>query len=202
MINAESLIFVGPSGSGKTTLVNGLRLPKYAGDIVIPKRSITRPLRENDDLGENNHVSHDAFRKMVKRGLINPYWSRKFGEDRQENYGLEAVDPDDRRLRILSANDAILLDTNNSVQSTLETGMVVGLMAPPDLREERLRERSPDMDEAERAIRLEGDDIGDMLDHSGLYHILIDTSRPLEFCHAVVGALVDSILYARAQDQE
>ena len=148
----KSIVVVGSSGTGKTTLVNGLRAPEYAETLTIPHRYITRPYRQGDDLVENSHLSPDDFDQGVRSGAIWPYWNRALDSGRVERYGFQAAA--DGKLRVYSANNAFLRDTNESVLSVLQDCVVVVAMARPDARTSRLGDRSPDMSAAERAVRL------------------------------------------------
>jgi ribose 1,5-bisphosphokinase PhnN len=172
----ESLVVVGSSGTGKTTVVNGLRIPQYADQVVIPHRYITRPPRIDDDLTENSHLSHAAFDLNARAGIFSPHWQRILEDERVEKYGFDTVAPKNTRLRVYSANNAFLRDLNETVQSVLAKGLVVMLQAETDFREQRLGLRSPDMGETERAVRLQdnGQDISELdvdlrrIDTSGL----------------------------------
>ena len=171
----KSLVIIGSSGSGKTTLVNGLRCHAYENRVVIPHRFITRPARLGDDLTENSHIDRATFEAKVAAGTIYPYWHRILDSGRREEYGFEAVDPKDSRLRIYSANNAFLRDVNESVAAILHNSLVVVAMAAQDARTGRLGERSPDMSAAERTMRL--GDSGVDVSNTDLNHVIIDTTN-------------------------
>ncbi len=162
-MNVNSIIVVGSSGSGKTTLVNGLRVSEYADKVVVPRRYITRPERQGDDLVENIHVTKEVFEQKLKAGEIDPAWTRELENGRLEQYGFVPVEPSDNRLRIYSGNNAFLRDINPSVAKILDSAKVVVCMAQPEKRTSRLGDRSPDMSESERAVRL-GDSGADTLE--------------------------------------
>ena len=119
MKKINSIIIVGSSGSGKTTLVNGLRTKKYADKVVVPRRYITRPQRQGDDLIENIHITKEEFEQKLKAGEIDPAWTRELENGRLEQYGFVPIEPGDNRLRIYSGNNAFLRDINSSVQKIL-----------------------------------------------------------------------------------
>ncbi|MEK7620962.1 MAG: hypothetical protein AAB395_01255 [Patescibacteria group bacterium] len=154
MKKINSIIIVGSSGSGKTTLVNGLRTKKYADKVVVPRRYITRPQRQGDDLIENIHITKEEFEQKLKAGEIDPAWTRELENGRLEQYGFVPIEPGDNRLRIYSGNNAFLRDINSSVQKILNNAQVVVCMAQPEKRTSRLGDRSPDMSESERSVRL------------------------------------------------
>jgi ribose 1,5-bisphosphokinase PhnN len=192
METIKNLIVVGKTGAGKTTLVNGLRTPEYAGKVVIPPRYITRPQRQGDDLTENIHIDRDNFNVGVSIGLINPHWTRGFEGGREEAYGFKAVESDDIRLRVLSANDAILHDPNHSVWRALYRGMIVAAMASPEDCEERVTARSPDMSPEEKAMRLQNNSM-DLLNVGAPIEIINTSSLTIEQGQQVLRDIVDGI---------
>lgn len=163
MKSTKSIIIVGSSGSGKTTLVNGLRTDEYTDKVVVPRRYITRPERQGDDLVENIHITKEDFETKLKAGEIDPAWTRELDNGRLEQYGFVPVEAGDNRLRIYSGNNAFLRDINPSVKSILDNAQVVVCMAQPEKRTSRLGDRSPDMSESERSVRL-GDSGADTLE--------------------------------------
>jgi len=191
----ESVVIVGSSATGKSTLVDSLRKPEYDDRVVIPNRYITRPPRLNDNTSENTHISHAQFQDGVERGVIVPYWMRPMGESRRERYGFNIVADNDDRLRIYSANNAFLRHPNDSTRSVLETGLVVVVAAQTAVRDRRLNERSPDMGEAERALRLD-DDGADIPDTHDRVEIINTTGMtPIQGQVAFEG-LIGQILHA------
>lgn len=175
MPDIESLVVIGSSGSGKTTLVNGLRDERFETRVVIPERRITRPKRAGDDLVENDHTTQIDFKEGIG-SIIDPYWSRELEPERIEQYGFVPPDKNDPRLRIYSANNAFMRDRNPSVERVLLRGLVVVVTAERDTRKQRLADRSPDLSDAERAIRLD-DDGGDIILPPGLLIGSIDTTH-------------------------
>ncbi len=145
----KSVIFVGSSFVGKTTLVDVIREavnedPDTFGQLRIPKRIITRPQRQNDNLIENEFRTLDEFREMVAGGQIGMHWVRKMEGIRTEQYGFLPVEPD--TIPLYSANNAVI-NNRESVEpgSLLEKALIVAIYAPEDIRRKRLFERSPDL---------------------------------------------------------
>ena len=192
MKHHRSLIVVGSSGSGKTTLVNGLRTPEFEDKVIIPHRYITRTQRLGDDLVENSHIDHATFQSQVAAGLIDPHWERLLDGGRIERYGFDTVD-EDERLRVYSANNAFLRDINPSVARTLRDGMVVVAMAAQEARDTRLGDRSPDMSDAERAIRLE-DSGTDVLGASVAVEVIDTTNLSPEQGQIALRAIVNTLV--------
>lgn len=193
MKNVESIVIVGSSGTGKSTLVDGLRHPEYEDKVVMPNRYTTRPERMNDNMSENSHISQAGFKEGVKRGVIVPYWMRPMEGDRQERYGFNQIAEDDDRLRVYSANNAFLRHPNDSTRKVLETGLVVVVAASLLERTRRLTQRSPDMDDAERAARL-SDDGTDMLNAHSRVEVIHTTSMSAQRGQLALQALIGRVL--------
>lgn len=173
----DTLVIVGSSGVGKSTLVDALR--NEFGDIcpwviTFPKRPITRPKREGDNMEENIHTTEEELQKEIdfsnKIYLIDPdsmsqrrmmrdmhkqkefiYWEREMEEGRMTTYAFEAPSIFNQ-LKVLSANNAFGEQNYNSER--FENALFIGITAPEEDRESRLLERSPDMNKAEREKRL------------------------------------------------
>lgn len=145
----ESIVFVGSSFVGKTTLVDAIREamnedPNAFGQFRIPKRIITRPQRQNDNLIENGFRTLDEFREMAVRGEIGMHWVRKMEGTRTEQYGFLPVEQG--TIPLYSANNAVI-NNRESVEpnSLLEKALIVAVYAPEDTRRKRLFARSPDL---------------------------------------------------------
>lgn len=144
-----NIIFVGSSLVGKTTLVDAVRDamvidPKLASTFQIPKRVITRPQRENDNLVENQFVTTEEFDRMVQSGEIRMHWVRKMEGNREERYGFLNIDQN--RIPVYSGNNAII-NNRGSVDPSdlLDHSLIIAIYSPDDLRTERMQERSPDL---------------------------------------------------------
>lgn len=145
----ESIIFVGSSLVGKTTLVDVTREainedPDTFRQFRVPKRIITRPQRQGDNLVENEFRTVDEFREMVARGEIGMHWTRKMEGTRTEQYGFLPVEAG--AIPVYSANNAVV-NNRESVEpnSLLKKSLIVAIYAPEDIRRKRLFERSPDL---------------------------------------------------------
>ncbi len=145
----SSVIVVGSSLVGKTTLVDALRRAmktseELASVFQIPKRIITRPQRANDNLVENQFVTTTEFDEMVRQGDIGMHWVRKMEGDREEQYGF--LGGDKSRIPIFSGNNAIINNKRSIVPpDLLEHSLVIAVYSPDDLRDERMKQRSPDL---------------------------------------------------------
>lgn len=144
----RSVALIGSSGAGKTTLVRAVRALEHP-HIAIPKRLITRPQRQGDDLEENRHVSLETFQNMVDCDLLSPHWKRTMENGRTERYGFEKTNP--HQLPVFSANNDYVRDLPRSY---LDQCLVVGIFAPDSVRKQRLQRRSPDLTSSEREYRL------------------------------------------------
>ena len=144
-----SVIFVGSSLVGKSTLIDQMRCAigadeNLAPHFQIPKRVITRPQRANDNTTENQFVSVSEFDEMIRCGQIGLHWIRKMEAERTEQYGF--LNTDNGKIPVFSGNNAIV-DNQLSVMpfDLLDQSLVVAVYCPDDLREERMRQRSPDL---------------------------------------------------------
>ena len=141
----QSILVVGPSSSGKTTMVNMMR-KMIENDALhmfeIPKRLTTRPLRENEDLVENDIVTHEEFAKRIDGGLA---WDRDMGDGRVERYGFPKVQAG--KIAIYSANSAILEPNARIIADSdfFARTLIVYVNAPVEVLEKRMEQRSPDL---------------------------------------------------------
>lgn len=62
----EYVSFFGPSGVGKTTLIK--ELPKLNPTYVVPKLTVTRDPRPNDDLNDFEYLSVDEYLDLRRAG--------------------------------------------------------------------------------------------------------------------------------------
>lgn len=142
-------IFVGSSLVGKTTLVDTLREAmksdaRLSTTFEIPKRVITRPQRENDNLNENQFVTTEEFDELVRSGEIGFHWERKMEGNRVERYGF--LRGDSNKIQILSGNNAIINNRESIIpQASAEHALLIGVYSPEDVRRERMIQRSPDL---------------------------------------------------------
>lgn len=141
----RSILVVGPSSSGKTTMVNMMRAiieHDAMRMFEIPKRLTTRPLRENEDLIENDIVTKEEFAKRIDGGLA---WDRDMGDGRVERYGFPKVAHD--KIAIYSANSAILEPTARIIAHSdfFAHTLIVFVNASVEVLERRMQERSPDL---------------------------------------------------------
>ncbi len=145
----DSIIFVGSSFAGKSTMVDAIRdaiaeNPKLASRFSIPKRIITRPKRENDNLVENAFRTLEEFSAMVASGEVGLHWIRKMEGTRTESYGF--LPSETGSVPIYSANNAVV-NNQESVQptETLKKALIIAVYAPEEVRVRRLQDRSPDL---------------------------------------------------------
>ncbi len=152
----SSVVIVGSSGSGKTRLVNAIRCSELvsSGAVYVPKRYITRPGRKNDDFVENTLVSDIEFERLVFEGIIDLAWERELEAGRKVKYGFEAVSSDSELL-VYPGNNALFRERYDVFsEEQLRSTLFVCVYANREIRERRLRERSPDLFES-RAEELE-----------------------------------------------
>ncbi len=153
----SSLVIVGPSCSGKTSLVDilrGARIP----NTTVPLRFVTRPLRANESLDENQHVTVEAFENGERDGSIAWSWERLMVDSNLVQYGFAASDA--HSFAIYSGNNSLVSNSDSiSSRNLLGESLWVGVLAPHSIRKQRMQRRSPDLSEREREHRLS--DMGD-----------------------------------------
>jgi ribose 1,5-bisphosphokinase len=132
------ILVVGPSGAGKDTLL-GLARAACAndGNIVFPRRVITRPTSASED---NEEVSADAFRDALARGDYAANW-----ESHGHSYALpRSVDDEIRAGRTVIAN--VSRTVVAAMRSAYTNVVVVSITAPPDVLAERIAMRGRSSD--------------------------------------------------------
>lgn len=164
----DAIVVVGPSGAGKSSLVDIARTyvndPELAdAHFVVPKRIVSRPQRANDNLVENDFAANlDEFKEKVGKGIR---WRRKMDQKEQggrvEWYGFEK--PPKGSIPIYSANLDFFSEESELSgipADFFKRTLILYVYALPHIREDRLKERSPDIianRPEEAAKRLAGD---------------------------------------------
>ncbi len=142
----DSLVIVGPTCAGKTALTNAIRSSPQsaAARIAVPKRYITRPPRRDDSAVENIHLTHAEFERRRQSGEIALGWTRRLEHDRLEQYGFARVPAG--VFAVYSGNNAVL-SMRHTIwpNGALDGALFLGVDAPDDVRQQRLRQRSPDL---------------------------------------------------------
>jgi ribose 1,5-bisphosphokinase PhnN len=185
----DSLIIVGSTCSGKTSLVRSLR-EFYKEELIIPLRYITRPQRKNDDLVENQPVPTEVFQGLIADNKIDVWWKRPMEGDRIELYGFETVTNPENKLRIYSANNAILRDKEAHIKN-VGTYKVLAIKADHKARAKRLHKRSPDLKPEEVEYRL-GDDGSDVINMAD--YVIDNSEVTLEEIFQQTKEIIDSII--------
>lgn len=188
----DSVVIVGPTCVGKTTLVDAVRDSELctSGAVDVPTRYITRMPRGGDNLVENVHVTAEEFAARVGSGEIDLHWIRRMNGGRAVRYGFAR--PRAGAVAVYSANNAILdEDAELAPIGALTHALRIGVHAPREIRELRLRARSPDLwaKPEEVAHRLAEPATGAEV------HVLIDNHGELEAVAAAeLVALVRSLV--------
>lgn len=180
----QGIAIVGSTCSGKSTIADAIRDSALAatGKVDVPKRCITRPQRVNDNLVENMFLSPEELAASQREGRLAFTWVRHMENGRAEQYGF--FKPQPGTLPVYSGNNALYEHPEDIRPSdALRAVLLVGVYAPDELREERLKERSPDLfrDKPDEVQYRLGDSSKNMLSHVG---VVIDkhghTSRQSE----------------------
>lgn len=188
----DAVVIVGPTCVGKTTLIAAVRDSELcaSGAVDVPTRFITRPPRAGDDLVENVHVTDDELAARIAAGEIGLRWIRRMEGGRMIRYGFAR--PRAGALPVFSANNAILdADAELLPAASLDHALRIAVHAPPELRAQRLRTRSPDLwahpDEVAHRLAEPAPDIG--------VHVVIDNHGELEpVAKAEIVTLVRSLV--------
>jgi ribose 1,5-bisphosphokinase len=132
------ILVVGPSGAGKDTLL-GFAKASCAedGDIVFPRRVVTREASSSED---NVALAPDEFRQALVRGDFAMHW-----EAHGHSYGLpRAIDDDIRAGRSVVVN--VSRTVIEAARRTYAIVVVIAITAPPEVLAERIRMRARSSD--------------------------------------------------------
>ena len=130
----EEIVIIGSTCAGKTTLANAVRRAALAG-VDVPRRFVTRAPRPDDVAAEAAYITSAELDAAIAAGRVGLHWSRTLEAGHVERYGF--VTPAAGSFPVYSANNAICTAVD------LPHALVVGVFAPDDVRERRLRTRSP-----------------------------------------------------------
>jgi len=140
-----SIVVVGGMCAGKSTLAHGAAShPALADCCEVVPRCSTRESRQGDAAEGVTNISWDEFRERRAVGTFVLSWERPLANGSSIGYG--CLKPSGDRIPILMAGHGVY--TNRATVQpliTLERALIVGVAAPSDVREERLRLRSPDV---------------------------------------------------------
>lgn len=194
----DSVVVVGSTCAGKSVVVDAIRQSYLAmhGVIEVPKRYITRPQREKDNVVENAFVTPEEFEAKAASGEIGLHWIRKMEGDRQERYGFQSAT--ENVLSVYSGNNA-LYNNPDSVrpEGILKNALLLGVYAPDEVRKERLVGRSPDLlrDRPDEVAYRLGDSSENMLPY---IHVLVNNHGQHEqVSRAEVMRLIERIACVR-----
>jgi ribose 1,5-bisphosphokinase PhnN len=127
----RAIVIVGSTCSGKTTLVQALRDAAIDG-VDIPRRYVTRAPRPGDIADEASSLTADTAYFI--------HWTRTLA-GHTERYAFAPPAPG--KLPVYSANNAIL--DNVEPPGALVNALIIGVVAPDDVRAQRLHVRSPEL---------------------------------------------------------
>ena len=184
----DAIVLIGSTCAGKTTLANAVRTAALAS-IDVPRRFVTRAPRPSDTLEEATHLSSEELDAAIAAGMVQLHWSRTLEQGHVERYGF--APPRGGALPFYSANNAIC-------RLALPNALVIGAFAPDDVRERRLRARSPELmrdrpDEVRARLAETADAIVPFA------HVIVDNHGELEaFAPAELVALVRHVALLRA----
>jgi guanylate kinase len=152
----------GASASGKSRLIAGIqRIASQAGvlrDVRIPKRTTTRPPRENESLStENRYLSASEFEQKVQTGELDVQWRRPISSTLEHRYGFRlAPELKTPGVLILSANNYLDWRAQPLLQALRRQDrlMVVRIFASEETRLDRLQARRPPLSRTELLSRM------------------------------------------------
>jgi ribose 1,5-bisphosphokinase PhnN len=156
----KNIVIVGPHASGKTYMFNHLKSVIDHDKFSFPKRLTSRPVRLNDDIGENTFTDREEINSA--KPLIS--WQRPTTDSEDEYYAFTNLHDD--KIAVLSANNGIL----PSIQKTeglvnFANSLIVCIYAPLEIRQERILDLTPDLRSEERYKRLK-ESVSDILPES------------------------------------
>ncbi len=164
------VLIVGPSGVGKDALISYCRsrLAGVGGEVIFPRRAITRPA--GDSTEDHETVSEEEFRRRVDGGDFALNW-RAHGL----GYGVPASIRDDLaagRTVIVNVSRSILEDARRQYRNL----RIVSITASREVLAERLRGRGRETDDdiEQRLAR------GESLHVAGPDVVSLDNSGVLE----------------------
>lgn len=142
----DAAIVIGSSGTGKTTLEHLVREasvkdPLLQGRISVPKKVITRELRP----GETDvvYTVPEAFPDLITSKSLGLYGTKLMEGGREERYGFLSADP--ATLPVFFANNGIVKNPELvQPEGLLQHALLIAIYAPEEIREARLRHRSPE----------------------------------------------------------
>lgn len=143
----QRVIFCGSSCVGKSTLEDAVRKAALtgalAGKINVPSRVITRPPRP-DDRKDFQFCTTLEFEALVAEGKLGLYGVKIMEGGRQEPYGF--TKPEEGTIPIYFANNQTFKNKISvGPAGVLDNALIVLIYAPDNIREERLRQRSPEL---------------------------------------------------------
>jgi ribose 1,5-bisphosphokinase PhnN len=127
----RAIVIVGSTCSGKTTLVQAIRDAALDG-VDIPRRYVTRAPRPSDIAEEAGQLTAETEYFL--------HWTRTLA-GHTERYAFAR--PTLGKLAVYSANNAIL--DNVRPEGALAGALIIGVVAPDDVRAQRLHVRSPEL---------------------------------------------------------
>ena len=131
------ILVVGPSGAGKDTLLGLAKAACTDGNIVFPRRVITRQASASED---NEEVSAGTFVAALARDEYAMHW-----EAHGHRYGLSrAIDDEIRAGHIVVANVSRTIIP--AMRRAYAEVVVISITAPPNVLAERLAMRSRSSD--------------------------------------------------------
>lgn len=144
----DRIIFVGSTCVGKSTLETAMRNVYHTDQLLservsVPQRVATRQPRK-DDGDDIYFCSVEDFWRMVTANALGLYGIKRMENGREEPYGF--LKPAEGTLPVFFANNQTLKNkTSVQPDSILENALIVLIYAPDSVREERLRQRSPQL---------------------------------------------------------
>lgn len=146
--SVQRVIFLGSTCVGKSTLEKTVRAvcfkdSLFQDKVSVPTRVATRPPRP-DDKDNTCFCSVDEFKRMIADNVFGLYGVKIMEEGREELYGY--FKPREETLPIFFANNQTLKNkTSVQPDGVLKNALIVLIYAPDSVREERLRQRSPQL---------------------------------------------------------
>lgn len=161
-LSLTKVVFFGSSASGKSTVEKAVREASRTNllqeNLSVPKRVVTRPARPDDR--DMEYCTEEEFATRIAQGSLGMHGVKVMERGRTESFGFEP--PVEGTLPVYFSNNGIVKYPERiQPLDFLQNALLIAVYAPDTIREQRLRNRSPELftdKPEEAAFRLSPDE--------------------------------------------